>query len=214
VLGAVSFFLLMSRVSDARERLLQATNELIWESSYGSTSVDAICQRAGVNKGSFYHFFASKADLAVAAIDTEWQQRRSVLNEFFSPLVPPLERFRRLHGYCLAEQERLLEEKGFVVGCPLFSLGCEVCTQNEPIRQKIEEILGQHLMFIESAIRDAHSQKLVRAPDATAKARILLGYIEGQLTRARIQNDLAPIREIEAGTLDILGLSNAVAGRP
>jgi hypothetical protein len=38
----------------------------------------------------------------------------------------------------------------------------------------------------------------------------VLSYVEGQMTRARIQNDLAPIREIEAGVLDILGVSDAV----
>ena len=204
----------MSRVSDARERLLQATNELIWESSYGSTSVEAICQRAGVNKGSFYHFFASKAELAVAAIDAEWRQRRPVLNEIFSPLVGPLDRLRRMHEHCLAEQEKRFEERGVVVGCPLFSLGCEVCTQNEPIRRKVEEVLGQHLTFIESAVRDAHAQNLIEAPDAAAKAGIVLGYIEGQLTRARIQNDLEPVREIAAGVFDILGVAKAsTAGR-
>lgn len=149
----------------------------------------------------------------MAALEADWEHKRPILNEFFSPLVPPLDRFRRLHAFCLIEQERLLEARGFVVGCPLFSLGCEVCTQNEPIRRKVEEILGEHFKFIESAIRDAHAQHLIHAPDATAKARILLGYIEGQLTRARIQNDLEPIRQIEAGTLDILGVASALAGR-
>jgi TetR/AcrR family transcriptional repressor of nem operon len=62
----------MGRVSDARERLMNAAQDLIWENSYGSTTVDAICDRANVKKGSFYHFFDSKSDLAVQAIDTYW----------------------------------------------------------------------------------------------------------------------------------------------
>src|SRR3954452_18755128 len=87
----------MGRVSDAKERLMNAVRELIWTGSYGSTTIDQICDKTGVKKGSFYYFFHSKADLAVAAIDEEFQQRRPELDSLFSPMVPPLE---RLHHYC------------------------------------------------------------------------------------------------------------------
>lgn len=198
-----------SRPHDTRHRLLEAATSLIWESSYGSASVDAICQRAGVNKGSFYHFFPSKAELAVATLEAEWERRKPEWDACFSPLVPPLERFRRLHAEAMAEQTRLAAETGCVVGCPLFSLGSEVGTQNEPIRRKIDELLGLHVQYLESAIAEAHARELIHAPNPAAKARIVLSYVEGQMTRARIQNDLAPIREIEAGVFDILGVPAA-----
>lgn len=63
----------MGRTSDARERLLEAMMELIWVGSFGSTSVDQICERAEVKKGSFYHFFESKHALAMAAIEHGWE---------------------------------------------------------------------------------------------------------------------------------------------
>ena len=81
----------MGRVSDAKERLMKAVGELIWTGSYGSTTIDQICERAGVKKGSFYYFFDSKADLAVAAVDEDWQRRRPELDAIFSSTVPPLE---------------------------------------------------------------------------------------------------------------------------
>jgi len=194
------------RPNDTRHRLLDAATSLIWESSYGSASVEAICQRAGVNKGSFYHFFPSKSELAVAALDAEWEVRKPHWDACFSPLVAPLERFQRLHAECMEEQAKLAAETGCVVGCPLFSLGSEVGTQNEPIRRKIDELLGLHLRYLESAIAEAHALQHIHAPNAAAKARIVLSYVEGQMTRARIQNDLAAIREIETGVLDILGV--------
>jgi len=61
----------MPRVSDMKERLTDAAMDLIWENSYGSTSVDAICERAGAKKGSFYYFFKSKSELAAAALDAD-----------------------------------------------------------------------------------------------------------------------------------------------
>ena len=52
-----------------KERLTEAALDLIWHNSYGATSVDAICERAGAAKGSFYYFFKSKSELAIAALD-------------------------------------------------------------------------------------------------------------------------------------------------
>jgi TetR/AcrR family transcriptional regulator, transcriptional repressor for nem operon len=49
--------LYMPRVSDMKERLTDAALDLMWENSYGTTSVDSICERAGAKKGSFYYFF-------------------------------------------------------------------------------------------------------------------------------------------------------------
>ena len=199
------------RPHDTRHRLLEAASALIWESNYSSASVDAICHRAGVNKGSFYHFFPSKAELAVAALEAEWEARKPVWDACFSPLVPPLERFSRLHEDCMAEQSRLAAETGCVVGCPLFSLGSELGTQNEPIRRKVQEILAQHLVYLESAIRDAHAHGVAPAGNARTKAQIVLSYVEGQMSRARIENSLEPIHAIQDGVFEILGVIHPAA---
>lgn len=82
----------MGRVSDAKERLLEAMMELIWTGSYGGTSVDHICEHAGVKKGSFYYFFESKSALALAALDHSWAEHRRELDAVFSPEVDPLDR--------------------------------------------------------------------------------------------------------------------------
>ena len=72
---------------------------------YGTTTIDDICAKAGVKKGSFYYFFDSKADLAVAAIDSDWDRRRKDLDAIFSPVIPPLERFERLAEYMYRSQK-------------------------------------------------------------------------------------------------------------
>jgi TetR/AcrR family transcriptional repressor of nem operon len=82
----------MGRTSTAKDRLIEAMIELIWTGSYGSTSVDQICERAGVKKGSFYHFFESKTALAVTSIEHGWTEHRKELDQIFSPVVPPVER--------------------------------------------------------------------------------------------------------------------------
>src|SRR3989475_1955758 len=89
----------MGRVSDAKERLTEAVRELIWTGSYGSTTIDQICARAGVKKGSFYYFFDSKADVATEALDAEFKKKRLQMDSLFSPTIPPVERIRKYCDY-------------------------------------------------------------------------------------------------------------------
>ena len=196
----------MARPSQAKENLIKAASDLIWESSYGSTSVDDICERAGVRKGSFYHFFESKAHLAIATIDNTWAKRLPVLNEIFSPLVPPLERFNRYSCAMLEYQEERRSLTGHVCGCPLSSLGSEVGTQDELIRSKIAEIFAHHLRFYESAIRDAATEGFIDGTEPAFKARTIQTYIQGAFTQARVLNDLTPIRLLDRAILAILGV--------
>src|ERR1700679_1225152 len=161
----------MPRVSDAKLRLMEAARTLIWENSYGSTSVDAICLKADVRKGSFYHFFESKSTLAAEAIESDWQDKRARLDEIFSAQVAPLDRLFHYVEYVFDRQAAVHAQCGCVLGCPILSLGCEVSTQDPVIRGKIREILGRQLRYFETAIRDAHSEGAIVAPNARAKAR-------------------------------------------
>jgi TetR/AcrR family transcriptional repressor of nem operon len=199
----------MGRVSDAKERLMKAVSELIWMGSYGSTTIDHICEKAGVKKGSFYYFFDSKADLAGAALEEEWNGRRQELDSIFSPTVPPLERLRRYCDYGYRVQSELLSKCGCVLGCPLFSLGSEISTQENRLQRKVQEILEYKRRYLESTIRDAHAAGLINAPDPVAKSRILFAYYQGLQTQARIQNKLEVLKEAVSGTYDLLGVKSA-----
>ena len=196
----------MPRISDAKLRLMDAARTLIWENSYGSTSVDAICLNAGVRKGSFYHFFESKSTLAAEAIEADWQAKRARLDEMFSPQVPPLDRLRNYFDYIFDKQAAAHAKCGCVLGCPLLSLGCEVSTQDPLIRTKVQEILGRQLKYFETAIRDAHGEGSIAAPNPRSKARSLYALIQGALTQARILDDLEVIRDARLGVFDLLGI--------
>jgi len=196
----------MGRVSDAKERLMDAVLELIWSGSYGSTTIDHICEKAGVKKGSFYYFFKSKSELAAEAFDVSWKSKRAELDSMFSPTVPPLERLKKYFDFGYQFQSQIKAKHGKVLGCPQVTLGCEICTQEDALQKKIQAIMEQKSKYIESAIRDAHAVGLVDAPDPAAKARMLLAYYQGLLTQARIRNDVEILREAHTGMNTILGL--------
>ncbi len=201
----------MGRVSNAKETLMGAVLELIWQGSYGATTIDQICEKAKVKKGSFYYFFDSKSDLATAALESSWQARKPELDAIFSPTVPSLERLRQFCDLGYKKQAAIKCQCGCVAGCPLFALGSEICNQEEKLHAKIKEILGHYHTYIESAIRDAHAAGLIQAPDPASKARMLFAYSEGLMTQARIVNDAEVLREMAEGMMGILGVKTPVA---
>ena len=194
-----------------KERLTDAAMDLIWESSYGATSVDDICERAGAKKGSFYYFFKSKAELAAAALEADWQKRTVDMDRIFSPTVPPLERLERYFDFVHDRLAEVQKKCGCILGCPLMSVGSEVSTQDEMLRAKVQEILDRKIRYFESAIRDAHAQGLINAPDPQTKAKGLFASYHGTLSQARIQNNLELLRDFKSVALDILGVTKPVA---
>ena len=201
----------MGRVSDAKVKLMDAVTELIWTGSYGSTTIDQICEKAGVKKGSFYHFFEGKSQLADEALDTTWQATRAELDTIFSASVPPLVRLQKYCDFGYKFQAEKQAQFGYVLGCPLFSVGCEVCTQEDVLQKKIKSILDYKRRYIETAIRDAVATGEVKVADPAVAARMVMAYIEGLLTQARIQNDLSVVLEMASGIFSMLGVKSAEA---
>jgi TetR/AcrR family transcriptional repressor of nem operon len=201
----------MGRVSDAKVRLMDAVLELIWTGSYGSTTIDQICEKAGVKKGSFYYFFESKAELAVVALETSWESKQAELDGMFSPMVQPLDRIRKFCEFSYKYQKEIKQKYGRALGCPQFALGAEVSTQEGPLQKKIQEVLDKKKRYLESAIRDAHAAGLIEAPDSAAKARMILAYYEGLLTQVRIQNDPEVMRDAVTGIFAMLGVKEKEA---
>src|SRR5690349_18598252 len=112
----------MGRVSDAKDRLLDAAIKLVWRNSLGAVSVDDICKEAGVKKGSFYHFFPGKNELVAAAFRWHWAKARPDLDRIFSSSMPPIDRLRSYLAFAIDRQKQLCKECGRVLGCPFSSI--------------------------------------------------------------------------------------------
>src|SRR2546422_2447127 len=52
---------------DSKTRFLEGAVHVIRAKGYEAATVDEICEAAGLTKGSFFHHFESKEELAVAA---------------------------------------------------------------------------------------------------------------------------------------------------
>jgi TetR/AcrR family transcriptional repressor of nem operon len=195
----------MGRTSDAKDRLMTATLDLIWEGSYGAITIDDICNRSEVKKGSFYYFFDSKADLAIAALERLWTETwKPGLDNLFSPSIEPLKRITDYLEFIYKKQAESKERFGKVLGCPVCSLGSEVSTQEEKLSAKVRELYSRKRGYIESAIRDAVTEGAIEPCDPLEKTASLFGLIEGVVTQGRIMNDPEVSRQLPAMALDLL----------
>ena len=198
----------MGRVSDAKDRLLDAAIKLVWRNSYGAVSVDDICREAGVKKGSFYHFFPGKNELLAAGYRRLGETLRPEYDRMFSPSLPPVDRIRAFFKYVFESQLRLKEETGCVLGCPFASIGTELRTPqggDNDLRDAIQFLIRTKMRYFESAIRDAMAEGSIPRGDAAALAQTLYLYLEGAIAHARIQNDLDFLKGIEENSLRLIG---------
>ncbi|BCX48981.1 TetR family transcriptional regulator [Haloferula helveola] len=196
----------MSETVSARTRLLEAMVGAIWESSYGSTSVDRICERADVRKGSFYHFFKSKTALAIAALEHLWEtESRENLEKIFDPRIPPLSRFERMieHWYRRALDCR--EQKGRVLGCPYFNIGAETAAAEPELAAKVREILDRFQGYLEASLRDAQAMGVVDINSPAETAAALFSMMEGCSTQARIHDDPERVRHFADAFSRVIG---------
>jgi TetR/AcrR family transcriptional repressor of nem operon len=184
----------MGRTSNTPEKLKVALSELMLEHSYGTVTIDALCERAGVNKGSFYHFYKTKADLAIEAFEHIWQtEGRPWMDNAFSPSEKPLGRIRKWLKCGLDHIKEDIDKHGKILGCPFYNVGSEISTLEPELAVKIVEILDLHQNYIGSALREASEAGLVEIDDINAVALDVFTLVEGAITRARITNDPAPL---------------------
>ena len=183
--------------SDTRQQIVDTAAVLFHTHSYADIGVAKVCSEAGVSKGSFFHFFPTKRDLALAVIDHFRERFASALiGEAFAPSVAPLERLDRFVEGLYAYQKAQKEEYGHMPGCPFGNLVMEQATQDEILRKKADGVLRSVCNHLRAAVSDAVQAGDLPSLDEAATAQAMLGYLEGIQLLAKSRNDPELIRRL------------------
>ena len=180
--------------SDTKRRILEAARELMHSRSYADVGIAAICERAGVQKGSFYHFFPSKQELTLAVLDVFYGKTKENIGRAFESDIPPMARIERLAQVAYEVQKKYEAETGMVLGCAFGNLATEMSTQDEAIRKKIDHIFGKFRTGIAAVLEEASGQGELPGVDIEATAQAMLAYFEGVMMMAKNQNNPEVLR--------------------
>jgi TetR/AcrR family transcriptional regulator, transcriptional repressor for nem operon len=173
-------------VKRSKERILSGAKELFLARGYAATTVDAICERAELTKGSFYYFFESKEDLGLAVLDWSLQQSAQMLAT--GPhvrIADPLER-----AFAFIEHVEKCSPEIWSGGCLLGSFSLELAGTNSRMQRAVA---GKF-----QAVADDFAEKLQPiaaqcagkdAPTASELAETLLGILEGSIILAKAHRD-------------------------
>lgn len=144
----------------SRTRLLDAALYLIRAKGYAAATVDEVCSKAGVTKGSFFHHFKSKDELALAAIE----HFSSMADGLFAdaPYHAAKDPLDRLLGY-VEFRAAMLEGELPEFTCLLGTLVQETYDTHPAIRAACDRALYSH---ISQLTRDIELAKQLYAPDA------------------------------------------------
>ena len=183
----------MGRTSTAKEKLITSAIELIGNRSYNAVGVQELCDHSGVKKGSFYHFFPSKRDLILEAIDAMWSKfKEMMLDPIFNSDIKAFEKFNVLMNKSYEYQSSAKECTGCVTGCGIGNLALELSTQDEIIRQKIEQIFEEWAQYFEDVIVDAINE-----------AQAILAYMEGVSLMGKTFNDPTMLSRLGEGMVQL-----------
>jgi TetR/AcrR family transcriptional repressor of nem operon len=176
-------------MAPARRKLLDAALSLIRAKGYAATTIDELCGRAGVAKGSFFHHFKDKEALAVAAAD-HWTQSTGQLfaQAPYHNHADPLD---RVLGY-IDFRRALLTGAVPDFTCLVGTMTQEVYMTSDAIRAACEASIFGHAATLEADIAEAMRAHRVRAgviPESLA--RHTQAVLQGAFILAKAQGGAA-----------------------
>lgn len=143
-----------------KTKLLNAALRVIRSKGYAGSSVDDICREAGVTKGSFFHHFKGKDDLAISSVE-HWT---AVTGELFATapfraIADPRERILAYVDF----RSALIRGELPDFTCLLGTMVQETYSTHPAIRDACDEAILYHARTVAADLEEA---RRACAPDA------------------------------------------------
>ena len=179
---------------DKRELILAKGAQVMTRRGYHGTGVQEIVQAAGIPKGSFYHYFASKEDFALQALAFIYQPRlqryaAALSNQALSPRTRILAYYHELLTH-FSQQERLEYH------CFIGSLSFEMSELLPAIGEQVEAILQDSAQILQGCLEEAQAAgELAPAEDCANLAAFIANAWQGVLTRLKVGSKSEPVEQ-------------------
>lgn len=179
----------------------------------GSTAVGVqeMCSRAGVRKGSFYHFFPSKQALVLAVLDAYGHQIQALWEAGMRAEGPLRARLLCVFAHVSRVHAQRRTDTGQMDGCPLGNLALELCSHDPCVRQKVHDIFTAWAQVIERSLWEAMARGALPPLDPVTTAQTVIAYFEGVMMVAKTQNTPEVITRLAHGAVALIEAAAGVA---
>jgi TetR/AcrR family transcriptional repressor of nem operon len=170
----------------AKDKILEAGQSLMLSKGYAATTVDEICEVAGVSKGSFYHFFRTKEELGLAVLDRFTERNDRLASEGpYREASGPKERALELVDHLIASASEMWGS-----GCLLGTFALDLAETNPTIRKAVSakfEGVASGLAAGMAPLARQDQDPAGASPDDLAEQFIVV--VEGALILAKAHDD-------------------------
>ena len=166
----------------ARAKLLEAAVRLVRAQGFTATSVEQLCTEAGVTKGAFFHHFASKELLGVAAAHY-WSDSTG---EFFAvaPFHHEIDPAARVLGY-IDLRIALISGPAESFSCVAGTMLQESFATSPALRDACAASIDANARALEDDIAAALALRGLVEPNAASLARHVQTVIQGAFVTAK-----------------------------
>jgi len=173
---------------DKRELILAKGAEVMTRRGYHGAGVQEIVQAAGVPKGSFYHYFVSKEEFALQALQQVYGPR---LQRYAQALEKPtLSPRARILGYYGELVEHFARQEKREYHCFIGSLSFEMADISPTLGAEVDSILQRSAAILQACLQQAQSAgELAADEDCRSLASFITSAWQGALTRLKVSNN-------------------------
>ncbi|WP_194269414.1 TetR/AcrR family transcriptional regulator [Tritonibacter litoralis] len=174
---------------DTKQNLISTATELFLGKGYAAVGTTEICKTAGVNKGTFYHFFPSKSDLLIAAIDQYAEEFKASFSRIAELQVAPEEKLRKLFDVPMKANAAWRNEHGFAQGCLVGNMGLELASTDPSVQSAVVTAIDAWAREISPIVKELIEIGDPPKIDAETGANTVVGLLQAGLLLAKIYDD-------------------------
>ncbi len=176
--------------NETRKELIKVGLKALLANGYDGVGIGPILAKAGVPKGSFYHFFPSKEAFACAVLDAYSEHYRQTLVILLTDQTQrPLQ---RLETYFATLEQELRREQP-LGGCLYGVVAQTLATRSPALRMALQKCFALWESNLRGVLREAEdADALAPGVTADAAAAFLIEAYEGALVRMKAEDSFAP----------------------